>query len=216
MIRAENIDCITTAKGVSTELKPLNFHIEKGEFATMQCSNGLVNATLLKTIGLLLPLQNGRLFINDTLVSELSANSQIEFRKNNIGFLFAEPFLIDELSVFENVELPLTYLGVGRRERKERVEIVLAQLYLSHRKEFLPSQLSKELRYHVALARAFVNQPQLLLVDKPKGHSNTDELMKMLQEINEQQTTILMTTTVDEHIAYAQKYINVKPLVPAF
>lgn len=143
MIRAENIEQSINTDKQELLLKHLNFHIEKGEFVAFISNNNESKSTLLKIIGLLIPIEKGRLILGNINVTNLSVTEKMTFRTQNIGFVFSEPFLIDELSVFENVELPLSYLKIKREIRKRSVEVVLEQLNLLHRKNYYPRQLWK-------------------------------------------------------------------------
>lgn len=213
MIRAENIEQSINTDKQELLLKHLNFHIEKGEFVAFISNNNESKSTLLKIIGLLIPIEKGRLILGNINVTNLSVTEKMTFRTQNIGFVFSEPFLIDELSVFENVELPLSYLKIKREIRKRSVEVVLEQLNLLHRKNYYPRQLSRELQQQVAIARALVIKPKIILADEPiakLSKSGGEEVMKKLAEINEQQVTVVITSNSIENAAYAQKLLFIE------
>lgn len=201
MIKAENIEQRKqTDDGQLVLLHHMNFHIEKGEFVAFIAGAGEGKTSLIKTLGLLTPIKHGKLYIDDIEVSELSAYEKIAFRTKHIGVIFSEFLLIDELTVFENVELPLIYSNIDSAERKRRVEITLAQLNLSHRKKSYPSHLPTELQKQVELARALAIQPKVILVDEPAANisaSGYESFMKKLVEINDMGITIVITS--DQH-----------------
>ena len=198
MIKAENISQRTYIDTESIALpQQLNFQIESGEFVAFIASDEVEKSMLIKTLGLLAPLSGGELYINDIQISKLNEVEKATFRTRNIGILFRDVLLIDELTVFENVELPLIYLKVGKESRKFRVEKALAQLNLSHRKNHYPGQLQKEMLKQVELARALVIQPKIILVDEPTFNISImgfEHLMKNLLEINELGITIVITS----------------------
>ncbi|MDH5365669.1 MAG: ATP-binding cassette domain-containing protein [Cyclobacteriaceae bacterium] len=208
MIRAKNIEQNVHLGKRESILKHLNFHIEKGEFVAFISKNVENKSALLKIIGLLTPIDKGQLTLNSINVTNLSPTKKMALRIRNIGFVFSEPLLIDELSVFENVELPLIYLKLNRKTRKKYVENVLKQLNLLHRKNYYPRQLSKEWQQQVAIARAFVIKPKIILADEPIAKLSMfggEEVMKRLAQINEQQVTIVITSNSIEKASYAQK-----------
>lgn len=216
MIRVENIEKIVQSDGKEILLKPLNFQIEVGEFAVVNCASEDLNSSFLRTIGLLQPLVNGKLLIDELDLSNLSTNARNAFRIRNIGYVFSSPILIDELSVFDNVSLPLSYLGLEKKMIVDRVNIVLAQFNLSHRKDYRVNSLSIDLQQLVVLARAFVIQPKIILLDRPMIHlseTGAVDFLKMLNEINQQQITILMTSGLENEIVYAQKEILIEMIL---
>lgn len=198
MIKAVNISQRTYIDNGSIALpRQLNFQIESGEFVAFIADDEMEKSMLIKTLGLLSPLVDGELYISDVEVSKLSDIQKSDFRTRNIGILFRDVLLIDELTVFENVELPLIYLKVDKNTRKSRVDKALAQMNLSHRKNHYPGNLQQELLKQVELARAIVIQPKIILVEEPSYNISVtgfENLMKNLLEINELGITIVITS----------------------
>ncbi|CAN0237670.1 unnamed protein product, partial [Chrysoparadoxa australica] len=168
-------------------------------------------STLLKNIGLLDNPTGGAYFFDDKEVSNFKERHRTSLRKGNIGFVFQSFNLIDELNVYENVELPLIYLKMTAKKRKEMVETVLERMKISHRKKHFPQQLSGGQQQRVALCRAVVANPKLILADEPTGNldsKNGLEVMKLLTELNKEGTTIVMVTHSDRDAAFAHRVIN--------
>jgi len=198
MIKTENLSKTFRTEEVETlALSNVNLHIKKGEFVAIMGPSGCGKSTLLNIIGLLDNPSNGKFqFINDE-VANYTERQRTQLRKSNIGFVFQSFNLIDELSVFENVELPLVYQKIPASERKRRVNEVLERVQILHRSKHFPQQLSGGQQQRVAIARAVVSNPNLILADEPTGNldsANGREVMELLSELNKEGTTIVMVT----------------------
>ncbi len=181
----------------TTALNKVNLEIETGEFVAIMGPSGCGKSTLLNILGLLDNPSSGELNFMDHEVSNFSERQRTNLRKSNIGFVFQSFNLIDELTVFENVELPLLYMKVPSSERKRMVEEVLDRMKMSHRKKHFPQQLSGGQQQRVAIARAVVTKPKLILADEPTGNldsANGEEVMNLLTQLNNDGTTIIMVT----------------------
>jgi len=181
----------------TTALNKVNMEISKGEFVAIMGPSGCGKSTLLNIIGLLDNPSGGKLYFLDKEISGFTERNRTNLRKSNIGFVFQSFNLIDELNVFENVELPLLYQRVSASDRKRRVEQVLDRMKISHRKKHFPQQLSGGQQQRVAIARAVVSKPQLILADEPTGNldsANGEEVMNLLSELNQEGTTVVMVT----------------------
>jgi len=192
-------------------LNEVNFEVKKGEFAAIMGPSGCGKSTLLNIIGLLDNPSNGSYFFDGTDVANFRESQRTNLRKGNIGFVFQSFNLIDELNVFENVELPLLYLKIGTRERKEMVTKVLERMSIAHRAKHFPQQLSGGQQQRVAIARAVVANPKLILADEPTGNldsKNGLEVMNLLTELNREGTTIVMVTHSMHDAGFAHRIIN--------
>ncbi|MEH6304563.1 ABC transporter ATP-binding protein [Olivibacter sp. CPCC 100613] len=192
-------------------LNNLSIEVEKGEFVAVMGPSGCGKSTLLNIIGLLDDLDEGSYKFNDIEVAHFNERKRSDLRKHNIGFVFQSFNLIDELTVFENVELPLIYTKVPAAERKKRVEEVLEKVQIMHRRNHFPQQLSGGQQQRVAVARAVVNNPKLILADEPTGNldsNNGNEVMQLLTELNEQGTTIVMVTHSEHDARYSDRIIR--------
>ncbi len=181
----------------TTALNKVNITIEKGEFVAIMGPSGCGKSTLLNILGLLDTPSSGQYFFNGEEVAGYKEKQRTNLRKGNIGFVFQSFNLIDELTVYENVELPLLYLKVSPTERKKKVAEVLERMKITHRKKHFPQQLSGGQQQRVAIARAVVTRPQLILADEPTGNldsANGEEVMSLLTELNNEGTTIIMVT----------------------
>jgi len=181
----------------TTALNKVNISIEKGEFVAIMGPSGCGKSTLLNILGLLDAPSGGHYFFNGEEVAKYKEKQRTNLRKGNIGFVFQSFNLIDELTVFENVELPLLYLKVSPAERRKKVNDVLERMKISHRKKHFPQQLSGGQQQRVAIARAVVTRPQLILADEPTGNldsTNGEEVMNLLGELNNEGTTIIIVT----------------------
>ncbi len=195
----------------TTALNQVSFEIKEGEFVAIMGPSGCGKSTLLNILGLLDNPSGGEYHFIDNEVSNYSEKQRANLRKRNIGFVFQNFNLIDELSVFENVELPLIYLGYSATERRKRVEEVLDQMGIMHRKNHFPLQLSGGQQQRVAVSRAVVARPHIILADEPTGNLDSthgDEVMNLLEELNKNGTTIIMVTHSQRDASYAQRIIR--------
>ena len=191
------IKVFRTEEVETTALNKVNLRIEKGEFVAVMGPSGCGKSTLLNIIGLLDNPTDGKYFFNGGEVSKLKERQRTNLRKGNIGFVFQSFNLIDELTVYENVELPLLYLKVSPAERRRKVNDVLERMKITHRKKHFPQQLSGGQQQRVAISRAVVTRPMLILADEPTGNldsTNGEEVMNLLTELNNEGTTIVMVT----------------------
>ena len=212
MIKITNLEKIYRTEEVETlALNKLSFGVKEGEFVAVMGPSGCGKSTLLNILGLLDDPDSGSFLFNEIEVAHFNERKRADLRKKNIGFVFQSFNLIDELTVFENVELPLIYLGVKSDERKQRVEAVLHKVQIMHRKNHFPQQLSGGQQQRVAVARAVVNNPKLILADEPTGNldsTNGNEVMQMLTDLNEQGTTIIMVTHSEHDARYSHRIIR--------
>ena len=191
-------------------LNQINLEIGQGEFVAIMGPSGCGKSTLLNILGTLDTPTSGKYFINEIEMTRMSESQLSNFRKKNIGFVFQSFNLIDELTVFENVELPLVYLNVRKSERRRKVMEVLEQMNMAHRAGHFPQQLSGGQQQRVAIARAIVTDCPLILADEPTGNldsTNGIEVMSLLQKLNEQGTTIIMVTHSERDAGYAHRII---------
>ena len=212
MIRTENLKKIFTTEEVeTTALNDVNIEIKKGEFVSIMGPSGCGKSTLLNILGLLDNPTDGEFYFLDNEVSKFTERQRALLRKENIGFVFQSFNLIDELTVFENVELPLLYLGVPTKSRKDIVHTVLERMEIMHRVNHFPQQLSGGQQQRVAVSRAIVGNPKLILADEPTGNldsSHGDEVMGMLSDLNENGTTIVMVTHSPTYAEYGNRIIH--------
>lgn len=212
MIRTENLTRIFRTEEVETiALNGVNIEVEDGEFIAIMGPSGCGKSTLLNILGLLDSPTEGKYWLNNEEVCHLKERERTAYRKGRIGFVFQNFNLIDELTVEENVDLQLKYLGVGKAERKERVLEILRKVKLSHRAKHYPHQLSGGQQQRVAIARAVVGKPSIILADEPTGNldsKNGMEVMQLLSELNEEGTTIVMVTHSKHDATYASRIIN--------
>lgn len=192
-------------------LNKLSFEVKEGEFVAIMGPSGCGKSTLLNILGLLDDPDDGSFIFNGTEVAGYNERKRADLRKHNIGFVFQSFNLIDELTVYENVELPLIYTKVPPAERKQRVEEVLEKMQIMHRRKHFPQQLSGGQQQRVAVARAVVNNPKLILADEPTGNldsSNGNEVMDLLTELNDSGTTIIMVTHSEHDAKYSHRIIR--------
>ena len=195
----------------TTALNTVNFEVKKGEFVAVMGPSGCGKSTLLNILGLLDNPSKGQYFFNGTDVSRYKERHRTDLRKGNIGFVFQSFNLIDELNVYENVELPLVYLKLGASKRRKMVETVLERMKIGHRRKHFPQQLSGGQQQRVAIGRAVVANPKLILADEPTGNldsKNGLEVMKLLTELNKEGTTIVMVTHSDHDAAFSHRIVN--------
>ena len=192
-------------------LNGVDVTINKNEYVAIMGPSGCGKSTLLNILGLLDDSDGGNFEFNGIEVSDFNERKRATLRKHNIGFVFQSFNLIDELTVYENVELPLIYTGIKPAERKKRVEEVLEKMQIMHRRKHFPQQLSGGQQQRVAVARAVVNNPKLILADEPTGNldsSNGNEVMDLLTELNEAGTTIIMVTHSEHDAKYSHRIIR--------
>jgi putative ABC transport system ATP-binding protein len=208
MIKTENLSKIYQTDEVeTTALNDVNITIKQGEFVSVMGPSGCGKSTLLNVLGMIDNPSGGDYYFNGDEVGHLSERKRSNIRKHNLGFVFQSFNLIDELTVFENIELPMLYTKVPGAERKKRVNELLENMNIMHRRNHFPQQLSGGQQQRVAVARAIVNRPKLILADEPTGNldsANGDEVMKVLTELNSSGTTILMVT----HSQYCAEFGN--------
>ncbi len=212
MIKAVNLSKVYTTDEVeTTALDSVSLEIKAGEFVAIMGPSGCGKSTLINIMGLLDNPSDGEYHFLDHEVSKYSERQRAGLRKGSIGFIFQSFNLIDELTVFENVELPLLYLKVSASERKSKVEKVLENMNIMHRKNHFPQQLSGGQQQRVAIARAVVAEPELILADEPTGNldsANGEEVMKLLTELNQSGTTIVMVTHSPYDAKFSHRIIN--------
>ena len=212
MIKLENIKKVFRTEEVETiALAGITLTVEEGEFVAIMGPSGCGKSTLLNILGLLDNPTEGTYNLAGTEVGSLKEGERTMVRKGQIGFVFQSFNLIDELNVEQNVELPLKYLGVPKKERQERVVEMLRRMGISHRAKHYPNQLSGGQQQRVAIARAVVTKPKLILADEPTGNldsKNGFEVMELLRQLNEEGTTIVMVTHSQRDAAIASRTIN--------
>lgn len=212
MIKIINLTKIFRTESVqTTALNEVSLEISQGEFVAIMGPSGCGKSTLLNMIGLLDNPTSGELWFMDQEVSRYSENDRTDLRNGNLGFVFQSFNLIDELTVFENVELPLLYAGVSTRERVKRVNEALERMQIAHRTEHYPQQLSGGQQQRVAIARAIVTNPRIILADEPTGNldsTNGNEVMNLLKELNHDGATVVMVTHSEENAREAERIIR--------
>ena len=212
MIKTVNLQKVfRTDEGETWALNNVNIEIQEGEFVAIMGPSGCGKSTLLNILGLLDNPTGGEYRLNGEDVSTYTEAQRTALRKGVIGFVFQSFNLIDELNVYENIELPLLYMGVSASERKRRVEDAMNRMAIAHRVKHFPQQLSGGQQQRVAIARAVVTNPKLILADEPTGNldsKNGKEVMDLLTELNKEGTTIVMVTHSQHDAGYADRVIN--------
>jgi putative ABC transport system ATP-binding protein len=212
MIRTQGLKKIYTTQEVeTTALDNINLQIQAGEFVAIMGPSGCGKSTLLNLLGLLDNPSAGEYYLLGQEVARYSERQRAQLRKATIGFVFQSFNLIDELTVYENVELPLLYLGVPASARRQQVTEVLDRMAITHRARHFPQQLSGGQQQRVAVARAIVARPKLILADEPTGNldsRNGEEVMQLLSGLNEEGTTIAMVTHAPAYAQYAHRVIH--------
>jgi len=212
MIRLKNLNKMyRTAYMETVALDNINIHIRKGEFVAVMGPSGCGKSTLLNIVGMIDTANGGEYFFDGEEIAQRSENELVGLRKENIGFIFQNFNLIDDLSVAENVDLPLLYLGLSKKERREKVQKALELVGLESRAKHKPQELSGGQQQRVAVARSVVGDPKLILADEPTGNLDTkngDDVMNMLALLKRKGATILMVTHSPEHGAKADRIIS--------
>ena len=212
MIRIEHLSKVFRTEEVeTTALNDVSLHVKQGEFVAIMGPSGCGKSTLLNIIGLLDNPTSGNYYFNGQEVGHLKEKQRTQVRKGNIGFVFQSFNLIDELNVYENVELPLIYLKKKASEKKELVTSILDRMNISHRVKHFPQQLSGGQQQRVAIARAVVAGPKLILADEPTGNHDSKkgaEVMNLLTELNQEGTTIVMVTHSQHDASYAHRVVH--------
>lgn len=212
MIKLTNLNRVFRTQDVeTTALNDINLTVEQGEFVAIMGPSGCGKSTLLSILGMLDSPSSGSFDFDGTDIAGYSEKQLSQLRKASIGFVFQSFNLIDELTVFENVELPLQYQNISKSERKQRVEAILKRVAIDHRADHLPQQLSGGQQQRVAVARALVINPKLVLADEPTGNldsKNGEEVMAMLRELNREGTTVIMVTHSEKEGAYADRLVR--------
>ena len=212
MIQIENLGKTFRTEEVETiALQGINLRIDDGEFVAIMGPSGCGKSTLLNIIGLLDNPSEGSYLLNGQEVARLTEDERTGLRRGTIGFVFQSFNLIDEMTVYENVELPLIYAGVSAKERRERVEALLDRMKMSHRAKHYPQQLSGGQQQRVAIARAVITRPQLILADEPTGNLDSahgKEVIGLLAELNREGTTIVMVTHNSHDAASARRIVH--------
>jgi putative ABC transport system ATP-binding protein len=214
MIKIEQLSKIFSTEEVETKaLNEISMEIKQGEFVTIMGASGCGKSTLLNIVGLLDNPTSGSYKLLDKEITGLSEAEKSKIRKQNIGFVFQNFNLIDELSVYDNIELPLIYNNIPAGERKKKVEAIAERLSISHRLRHFPQQLSGGQQQRVAVARALINDPKIILADEPTGNldsKNGNEVMELLTDLHANGATILMVTHSDYDASFSQKTILMK------
>jgi len=212
MVKTEKVTKVFRTEDVETlALNEVDVHVKKGEFVAIMGPSGCGKSTFLNIVGLLDNLTRGTYSFDGKDITHLKEKDRTQFRKGNIGFIFQSFNLIDELNVFDNVELPLIYLKMKASERRRKVEDVLKQMKIGHRAKHFPQQLSGGQQQRVAIARAVVANPGLILADEPTGNldsKNGIDVMNLLSQLNQKGATIIMVTHSDRDAGYAHRIIN--------
>ncbi len=214
MIKLKNLSKIYRTEDIeTTALNAIDFEVQEGEFVSVMGASGCGKSTLLNTIGLLDSFDSGSYTFRGEEMANLTERQRANIRKENIGFVFQNFNLIDELTVFENVALPLFYNNVSKSERQDRVTEILKRMDIEHRKNHFPQQLSGGQQQRVAVARALVTEPQLILADEPTGNldsKNGNEVMELLTDLHQQGATIIMVTHSSYDASFSSKIIELK------
>lgn len=212
MIKLHNIKKIFRTEEIETwALREVSLEVKEGEFVAIMGPSGCGKSTLLNILGLLDNPTEGTYTLNGRDVSTLKESERTDLRKGVIGFVFQSFNLIDELNVYENIELPLLYMKTPARERRQRIKAVMDRMAISHRRKHFPSQLSGGQQQRVAIARAVLSNPKLILADEPTGNldsTNGREVMELLSRLHREGTTIIMVTHSQHDATYADRIVN--------
>ncbi|PZQ84450.1 MAG: phosphonate ABC transporter ATP-binding protein [Flavobacterium johnsoniae] len=214
MIKIQNLSKVFRTEEVETKaLNEISLEVKQGEFVTIMGASGCGKSTLLNIVGLLDDVTSGSYQLLGKEIRGLKESEKSKIRKQNIGFVFQNFNLIDELSVYDNIEVPLIYNNVSASERKKKVEAMAERLAISHRLRHFPQQLSGGQQQRVAVARALINDPKIILADEPTGNldsKNGNEVMELLTDLHANGATILMVTHSDYDASFSQKTILMK------
>ena len=212
LLRLQDVKKVFYTDEVETHaLSDMHLDVQQGEYISITGPSGCGKSTLLSILGLLDSPSDGKYWLNNREVSELSASERARIRNREVGFIFQSFNLIGDLTVYENVELPLTYRGMAAKERKDRVQEALERVGMSHRMKHYPSQLSGGQQQRVAVARAVVGKPSILLADEPTGNldsTNGEAVMELLRELHQGGATICMVTHDARYAAHAERTIH--------
>ena len=212
MIQITDLEKVYRTDEIETiALNKMSMAVKEGEFVAVMGPSGCGKSTLLNILGMLDKPDGGSFLFNGAEIVDYNERKRSYLRKHNIGFVFQSFNLIDELTVFENVELPLIYTGVASSQRKQRVEALLDKMQIMHRRNHFPQQLSGGQQQRVAISRAVVNAPKLILADEPTGNldsNNGNEVMALLSDLNEAGTTIVMVTHSEHDAKYSHRIIH--------
>lgn len=212
MIKTNNLKKVYTTEEIeTTALNNVNFAVKEGEFVSIMGPSGCGKSTLLNVLGLLDNPTDGEYFFLGEDVAKYTERQRANLRKNNIGFVFQSFNLIDELTVFENVELPLLYLGVNTADRKKKVNFVLEKMKMMHRRNHFPQQLSGGQQQRVAVSRAIVSDPKIILADEPTGNldsSHGEEVMKLVTDLHDEGTTVIMVTHSPAYAEFGDRQVH--------
>ncbi len=212
MIKIENLSKIFRTDTIETvALNGVSMQVSKGEFIAIMGPSGCGKSTLLNILGLLDEPSEGEYYLDGSATAKMKESERSKLRKGNVGFVFQSFNLIDEMTVEENVELPLLYLGIKSEQRKKMVEEALRRMAINHRSRHFPSQLSGGQQQRVAIARAVVAAPKLILADEPTGNldsKNGEEVMTLLKSLNDEGSTIVMVTHSERDAAYASRIVK--------
>lgn len=212
MIQLQQLNRVfRTSELETTALNQIDLHIQQGDFVAIMGPSGCGKSTLLSILGMLDSPSSGAYLFQGTDIANYSEKQLAQLRKTQLGFVFQSFNLIDELTVFQNIELPLQYQGVAAGERKQRVEAILKRMQIDHRADHLPLQLSGGQQQRVAVARALVINPALILADEPTGNldsKNSEEVMQMLRQLNHDGTTVVMVTHSEHESRYASRIVR--------
>ncbi|MBT3242905.1 MAG: ABC transporter ATP-binding protein [Bacteroidetes bacterium] len=212
MVRTEKLTKVFRTEDIETSaLRGVDIHLSNGEFVAVMGPSGCGKSTLLNIIGMLDNSTSGTYIFRDTDITRYKEKDRTQFRKGNIGFIFQSFNLIDQINIYDNVELPLMYMKMKASERRKRIDEVLKRMKIGHRARHFPQQLSGGQQQRVAIARAVVAGPKLILADEPTGNldsKNGIEVMNLLSDLNQEGTTILMVTHSDRDARFASRTIN--------
>jgi putative ABC transport system ATP-binding protein len=212
VIRTQNLKRVFSTDEVETiALEQVNLEIKEGEFVAIMGPSGCGKSTLLNILGLLDYPTEGNYYFMEKEVTNYQERKRALLRKSHIGFVFQNFNLIEELTIYENIELPLIYVGIDNKDRRKKVEAIMDEMRITHRRNNFPSQLSGGQQQKVAVARAVVAKPRLILADEPTGNldsANGEEVMNLLSRLNKSGTTIVMVTHSQRDAEYSRRIVH--------